>query len=609
MSSISRNVRSVNCGELRMLSIGKQETLCGWAAKRRDHGGVIFIDLRDRFGLTQVVFDPSRGTPAAVHAQAERIRSEFVLTVTGGVGERPDGMRNGSMPTGDIELVARELNILSESKTPPFPIDDDVDVAETTRLKYRYLDLRRPELQKNFWVRHKLYQVVRRHLDEQGFLEVETPILYKSTPEGARDFLVPSRMNAGSFYALPQSPQTLKQILMISGFDRYFQIAKCFRDEDLRADRQPEFSQIDLELSFVDEELLFPIMEAMMVRLWKEVLGVDVPMPFPRMTYEEAMNRFGSDKPDVRFGLEIQNISAAFSSSTFQVFQSALAPGLGGKSGSIRCLRIEGRGAEFSRKDLDDLQEFAKTLGAKGLLYIRIIDGGEWQSPAAKFITTEEKEFVAKKLGLGVGDLLLVVADNQEKIVLDSLGSVRLRVAERLGLIPRDGAQSPYFLWVTQFPLLEYSAKDGRYYSCHHPFTSPAPEYFDDFVSGNNLDAIRASAYDLVLNGVEVGGGSLRIYRPDVQAKMFDLLGLTKEQAKERFGFFLEALEYGTPPHGGMAFGVDRLAAILCGVSAIRDVMAFPKTQRGHCLMSESPSGLEPEQLVELGLRTISVKN
>ncbi|MFZ9596472.1 MAG: aspartate--tRNA ligase [Bdellovibrionia bacterium] len=603
--AIQRTNRSHHCGELRASDLGKKVQLCGWVAKRRDHGGLVFADLRDRYGITQVVFDPALAGGKLAHEKAGQLRSEFVIWCQGEVRARPEGMTNAQLSTGAIEVACTDLVILSEAKTPPFAIEDETDVAETVRLKYRYLDLRRPSLQKNLLTRHRMLSLIRNHLDHHGFVEVETPILYKSTPEGARDFIVPSRLNPGTFYALPQSPQTLKQLLMISGMDRYYQVARCFRDEDLRADRQPEFSQIDIETSFLDEEAFFPILESMMVKLWKEILGETLQTPFPRMSYGEAMNRFGSDKPDVRFGLELNDLSEVFASSPFQVFAQALANSSSPRRGSVRAIVVPQGAEKFSRKDLDDLTAHAASYGAKGLLWIKVQASGELQSPAAKFFTDREKSALKAQLNLAPQDLVLIVADARNKVVFDALGAVRLAVGARLGLIPGQGQGKPAFLWVVNFPLLEFDEKENRYYACHHPFTSPRPEFFEDFIEGKNLDQIQASAYDLVLNGVEVGGGSLRIYRNDVQEAMFRLLGLTPAEAKEKFGFFLEALQYGTPPHGGIAFGVDRLAALLCGVGPIRDVMAFPKTQKGHCLMSETPSSVSPEQLTELGISVV----
>jgi aspartyl-tRNA synthetase len=597
--------RSHTCGQLKSGNTGDIVTLCGWIAKRRDHGGVIFLDLRDRYGVTQLVFDPTFSSLPEVFERAGRLRSEFVIAVQGKVRPRPDGMTNSKLPTGEIEVVGLDLQILSEAKTPPFPIEDDVDVAESVRLQYRYLDLRRPALQKNLLVRHQVLQLVRDHLSKHEFIEVETPILYKSTPEGARDFIVPSRLNRGEFYALPQSPQTLKQLLMIAGMDRYFQVARCFRDEDLRSDRQPEFSQIDIEASFIDEETLFPIMEGLVARLWQEVLGVKIQTPFARMPYREAMDRFGSDKPDIRFGLELQDLTAIFEKSTFQVFQGALTKNSRGQTGSIRAVVVHEKAEQFSRKDLDDLTKFVSQYGAKGLLWIKVQANGDLQSPAAKFFSDGEKAELAKKLSLNPGSLVMIVADPSNKVVFDSLGALRIEVGNKLKIVPKPEDHQYAFLWVTNFPLFEYDEKEKRYFAAHHPFTSPKPECESDFIEAKNLDSIEASAYDLVLNGVEVAGGSLRIFKPEVQSAMFRALSMSAEDAKEKFGFFLDALGYGTPPHGGIAFGLDRLTAILCGVSAIRDVMAFPKTQKGTCHMSGSPSTVTKEQLQEVGISLV----
>ena len=615
--SQKKTQRSHTCGELGVNHLNQEVMLCGWVAKRRDHGGLIFIDLRDRYGLTQIVFDPEIMGKAAeaieAFEKAGKLRSEYVLWCKGKVRARPDGMQNTKLVTGQIEVACHDLVILSEAQTPPFPIEDDIEVAEQLRLQYRYLDLRRPYLQNNLITRHKMLQIVRQHLDAHSFIEVETPILYKSTPEGARDFIVPSRLSPGQFYALPQSPQTLKQLLMISGMDRYFQIARCFRDEDLRADRQPEFSQIDIETSFLDEESLFPILEEMVQKLWKQILKVDIKAPFLRMDYREAMERFGSDKPDVRFGLEIQDISDVFSKSTFQVFSNALTTNARGIQGSVRAIVVHNGDVKsgaasaadsFSRKDLDDMTKHLSAYGAKGLLWIKIQPDGEMQSPAAKFFTVEEKAALVSRLNLKPGSIVMIVAD-KNKVVFDSLGALRLELGARLGVIPKPEDKNFAFLWVVNFPLLEFDDKEGRYFACHHPFTSPRPEFYDDFIHGTNMDAIQASAYDMVLNGVEVGGGSLRIYRSDVQAAMFKLLGISPEEAKLKFGFFMEALQFGTPPHGGLAFGVERLAALLCGVGPIRDVMAFPKTQKGTDIMAGTPSEVSKEQLHELNVMVV----
>lgn len=583
-----RRVRTHTCGELTASADGKSVTLMGWAHKRRDHGGVIFVDLRDRYGMTQIVIDPSF---PETHKEAEKIRNEYVVMARGKVRKRPSGMANAKIPTGEIEVYVDHVEILSDAKPLPFPVEDGSEVSETLRLKYRYLDLRRPSLQHNMMVRHRAATIVRNYLDRNQFLEIETPILYKSTPEGARDFIVPSRVNPGTFYALPQSPQTLKQLLMVSGFDRYYQIARCFRDEDLRADRQPEFSQIDIEMSFVDQEVIFPIFEGMMKELFKEILGIDVQTPFARMDYDIAMRDYGVDKPDTRFEMKLVDLAAAFESSEFNVFKQARQAG-----GIIKGLPVKGAAEAISRKDIDEYTKLVGAYGAKGLLWYKFAADGSVSGPAAKFLKPEETARLKQAAGVGPGDLVFVLAD-QTKVVNDGLGSLRLTVAEKLGLIDKTKFN---FLWVTGFPLLQYEPADGRWYACHHPFTSPVPEDTAKLVDGKELGSIRAAAYDLVLNGVEVAGGSLRIYNQKVQAAMFRALGLSEEEARMKFGFFLEGLQYGTPPHGGLAFGMDRLVMILCGTNAIREVMAFPKTQRGQCLMSESPSPVTPEQLAEL---------
>lgn len=563
--------------------------LTGWASKRRDHGGLIFIDLRDRYGLTQVVIDPSLA--AGAHKEGEKVRNEFVLCIEGKVRKRPSGMTNTKLSTGEIEVVVTSLEILSEAKPLPFVIDEGSEVSEALRLKYRYLDLRRPQLTRNIVLRHKALTVVRNYLDKQGFLEIETPILYKSTPEGARDYIVPSRVNPGTFYALPQSPQTLKQLLMVAGMDRYFQIARCFRDEDLRADRQPEFSQIDIEMSFPDREQFFTIMEGMMKEIFRQTLGVEVKTPFARMSYDQAMRDYGVDKPDTRFDLKLSELNDVFQSSDFNVFRSALQ-----KQGLVKALAIKGAAEKFSRKDLDEYTKFVGGYGAKGLLWFKWAEDGSVSGPAVKFLKAEEISKLQAKLNLAAGDIVLMVADTA-KIANDAMGSLRVQLGDRLGLIDRNLF---HFLWVLDFPLLEYSPDDGRYYACHHPFTSPVAEHVADLEAGKNLGSIKAAAYDMVLNGYEIGGGSFRIFNQRVQAAMFRALGLSEEEAKQKFGFFLEGLQYGTPPHGGIAFGVDRIVMILAGTDAIRDVMAFPKTQRAQCLMSETPSSVSPEQLAEL---------
>ncbi|MCC6502100.1 MAG: aspartate--tRNA ligase [Deltaproteobacteria bacterium] len=579
--------RSSYCGELTAANIGKEACLMGWVQRRRDHGGLIFIDLRDRAGIMQLVFSPD--SPNNVHEAAHGLRSEFVAAVKGKVRKRPEGTANPNLSTGQVEMEVSEIRILNDSEPLPFMIEDDTDVAETTRLKYRYLDLRRPSLQAKLVLRHKVAMATRNYLAENGFIEVETPVLTKSTPEGARDFLVPSRLSPGNFFALPQSPQLFKQILMVAGMDRYFQIVKCFRDEDLRADRQPEFTQIDAEMSFVDREDVISVMEGLIIKIFRES-GLTVNPPFPRLTYAEAVGRFGVDNPDVRFGLELNDLTSILSGSGFKVFNDAAS-----KGGVVKALCVPG-GASFSRKDLDDLTEIAASFGAKGLAWVKVTEEG-WQSPIAKFLTDAEKSAITSSVGAKTGDLLLFGAD-KASIANTVLGRLRLNIGGRLGLIPKDELK---FVWVTDFPMFDYDEAEKRHVAVHHPFTAPMDE--DLPLMDTAPLKVRAQAYDLVLNGSEIGGGSIRIHRSDVQEKVFSMLGIGKEDAAARFGFLLDALSFGTPPHGGIAFGLDRIMSIITKSESIRDVIAFPKTQKGTDPMTEAPSVVDAKQLEELFIR------
>ncbi|MCI5995945.1 MAG: aspartate--tRNA ligase [Blautia sp.] len=580
--------RSHRCTELGAADAGIQVTVMGWVQKRRNLGSLIFVDLRDRSGLLQIVFDEKDiGTEG--FEKAGRLRSEFVIAVTGRV-ELREGAVNENLATGEIEIRATGLRILSESETPPFPIEDDIKTKDELRLKYRFLDLRRPELQRNLMLRSRVANSARQFLADEGFLEIETPILIKSTPEGARDYLVPSRIHTGHFYALPQSPQLFKQLLMCSGYDRYFQIAKCFRDEDLRADRQPEFTQIDMELSFVDIDDVIDVNERLLAKIFKDAIGVDVPLPIPRMTWQEAMDRFGSDKPDTRFGMELKDVSEIVKDCGFGVFTGALANG-----GSVRGINASGQG-HMPRKKIDALVEFAKGYGAKGLAYLVINDDGSYKSSFAKFMTEGELANLVNALEGKPGDLLLFAAD-KNKIVWNVLGALRLEIAKSLGLLKKDEFK---FLWITEFPLLEYSEEEGRYVAMHHPFTMPMEEDLDKI--DTDPGAVRAKAYDITLNGNEIGGGSVRIHQDDIQSKMFEVLGFSKERAEDQFGFLLTAFKYGVPPHAGLAYGLDRLVMLMAGEDSIREVIAFPKVKDASCLMTGAPGTVDGQQLEELKL-------
>ena len=581
--------RTHSCGELRLGDAGREVVLMGWVQRRRDHGGLIFVDLRDRRGLTQVVFNPEVNPDT--HNKAGVLRDEFVLAVRGVVNPRPPEMVNPNLPTGEIEVMVSELRLLNSAKTPPFELEDyRLDISETLRLKYRYLDLRRPSVMKNILFRHHAAQVVRQFLNGQGFIEVETPILTKSTPEGARDYLVPSRVQPGHFFALPQSPQLFKQLLMIGGLDRYYQLCRCFRDEDLRADRQPEFTQIDLEMAFITEADVYRVVEGMMAALFRELLGVEAPLPFPHLTYRECLDRFGLDRPDLRFGLELQDLTDLVRDTQFRQFREVVEQG-----GVVKALNGPGL-SRLSRKELDEIIDLAGVYGARGLAWVKIQKDG-WQSPLAKYFPESVKDAVNLRLAAREGDLILLVAD-APLAACTALGQVRLHLGQKEGLIREEVHR---LVWVSDFPLMEYDAGLGRWVPMHHPFTAPVDA--DVPLLATDPGQVRARAYDLVLNGVEIGGGSIRINRRDIQQQVFQTLGISPVEAEEKFGFLLEALEYGAPPHGGVAFGFDRLVAIFCGAKSIREVIAFPKTQKAACLVTKAPSRVDPEQLLELGLR------
>ena len=583
--------RSHRCTEVNNTMIGNTVTVMGWVQKSRNKGGIIFVDLRDRSGILQVIFEEANCGEESF-AKAEKLRSEFVVAITGEVAKR-GGAVNENLATGDIEVIAKDIRILAEADTPPFPIEENSKTKEDLRLKYRYLDLRRPDLQKNIMMRSKVTTLVRSFMADEGFIEIETPTLCKSTPEGARDYLVPSRIHPGEFYALPQSPQIYKQLLMCSGYDRYFQIARCYRDEDLRADRQPEFTQIDMELSFVDVDDVIDVNERLLAKLFKEVIGVDVQLPIQRITYKEAMERFGSDKPDLRFGMELCDVTDVVKDCEFVVFKNAIEAG-----GSVRGINAEGQGA-MPRKKIDALVDFAKGYGAKGLAYIAIHEDGTMKSSFAKFMKDEEMQALVEKMNGKPGDLLLFAAD-KSKLVYDVLGALRLEIADQLGLLKKDEYR---FVWITEFPLLEWSEELGRYQAMHHPFTMPMEEDLQYIES--DPGRVRAKAYDIVLNGTEIGGGSVRIHQDDIQEMMFKALGFTMERAYDQFGFLLNAFKYGVPPHAGLAYGLDRLVMLMAQEDSIRDVIAFPKVKDASCLMSEAPNTVDAKQLEELGISIV----